>query len=308
MTRCAFAMVCAALFGIGTAAAGCGAEAPRMEAPKRDDSPSWSDIFDGTPEFYAVIRPRAMKHDGVYGTFFKALMRVAEARGIARGDTMVRAAESADEIIVGMNGGGDAAIVLRGVPASLDPAKITDADGRALFQAPREPAAVVEYEALQNRGGESGSLFVLPNRTWVGAMGEARSRARQAFVTPQHRPVPKVDAESLAVVRVSGRLPHVLDRHPRYGVLSKKLSSATFMLKPAKAGLVVGLTYEDPDATAWAEMQAKQLIEELSSAPDRAWLKEAKVAYEDKTVFVRVAVPPRLLEELPNASGADFGL
>jgi len=294
-------------------APGCGGDAPRPAPPKKETAPAWADVFDKTPDLYAVIRPKALKRDGVYGAFFSALVRAAQARGFARGDTMVQAAEGAEEIILGLDKGLDAALVLRGVPASLDPEKIADAEGRPLFRPRSDRSKVVEYELLDRRNADAGALFVLPDRTWVGALGDARVRARQAFATPMHRPAPQLDADALAVLRVSGPLVHVIDGHPTFGLLAKKLTSATFTLKPAKGGVVVGLTYQDADATAWAEMQAKRLVDELSKrggqgSADLSWLKDAKIAYEGNTVFIRVAVPPRLLEELPRASGADLGL
>jgi hypothetical protein len=309
------AILLAAVLAGSSGVLGCGGDTPPPAPPKREHVAAWSDIFDGTPDLYAVIRPQAIKRDGLYGSFFKALMRAAQARGIARGDSMVQAAEGADEIIVGLNKGFDAALVLRGVPASLDPQKITDANGRVLFRPMSDRSKVLEYELL-DQSSDTGALFVLPDRTWVGALGDARTRARQAFATPLGRPPPKIDAEALALVRVSGPLAHALDQHPSFGVLGRKLSNVTFALKPGKGGLVIGLTYEDADATAWAEMQAKRIVDELSKeapgrgpgGPTRAWLKDAKVAYEGNTVFVRVAIPPRLLEELPSASGADLGL
>ncbi|OJY31166.1 MAG: hypothetical protein BGO98_45670 [Myxococcales bacterium 68-20] len=301
---------------LSTSVVSCGGEAPPPAPPKQESVAAWADVFEGTPDLYAVIRPQAMKRDGLYGSFFKAVVRAAQARGVARGDTMVRAAEGAEEIIVGLSKGFDAALVLRGVPASLDPQKITDAEGRALFRPTSDRAKVIEYELLDRRHADAGAVFVLPDRTWVGTLGDARTRARQVFAMPARRPAPEVDPDALAVVRVSGPLVHALDRHPLYGMLSKKLTTALFALKPGKGGLVVGLTYADADATAWGEMQAKRVVEELAKdggaaggvSESRAWLKTAKVTYEGTTVFVRVAVPPRLLEELPNASGADLGL
>ncbi|MBX3209239.1 MAG: hypothetical protein KF764_29675 [Labilithrix sp.] len=315
MKRRAAALYVAALFVLAATTCSCGGDAPAAAAPKRASAPAWADAFDGTPDLYAVIRPQAMKRDGLYGAFFKALVRAAVARGIARGDTMVRAVEGAEEIIVGLNKGLDAALVLRGVPASLDPQKITDAEGHVLFRPKSDRARAVEYELYDRKSADAGALFVLPDRTWVGTLGGARERARQAFAAPRGRPVPEVDPDALVVVRVGGPLAHALDRHPVYGAVTQKLSSATFALKPGKGGLVVGLSYPDADATAWAEMHVKRLIDELAkddvaagrggAAP--AWLKDARVAYEGNTVVVRVAVPPRLLEELPSASGADFG-
>ena len=310
--RIAALSLCVAL-GTLAGAAGCGGDAPPPAPPKKDSAPAWADVFDKTPDLYAVIRPKALKRDGVYGAFWSALLRAAQARGIARGDTMVNAAEGAEEIIVGLDKGLDAALVLRGVPASLDPEKITDAEGRSLFRPRSDRSKVVEYELVDRRNADAGALFVLPDRTWVGALGDARLRARQAFATPLNRPAPQLDGDALAAVRVSGPLVHVFDGHPAVGLLAKKLTSATFTLKPGKGGVVVGLAYQDADATAWAEMQAKRLAEELSSkggqgGADLAWLKDAKIAYEGNTVVIRVAVPPRLLEELPRATGADFGL
>lgn len=307
----------ALLFGSATS---CGGDAPPPAPPKRELKAAWADVFDGTPDLYAVVRPRAMKRDGVYGSFFKALVRAAQARGIARGDTMVQAVEGADELIVGLGRGIDAALIVRGVPANLDPQKVTDAEGNALFRSTsdRGSAKVVEYELIDRKNADAGALFVLPDRTWVGTLGSAQSRARQVFATPLDRPAPQVDADALAVVRVAGPLAHMLDRHPTFGPLGKKLSSATFSLQPGKRGVVIALDYEDASAAAWAEMHAKRVVDELASSnakvgpggakEDRAWLKDAKVVYEGNTVFVRVAVPPRLIEELPNASGADLGL
>lgn len=286
----------------------CGGE-PAPVAPKRaEPTASWADVFDGTPDLYVVLRPRALKGDPLYGTFFKSLMRAAQARGLARGDTMVGAVEGADELIVGLNKNLDAALVLRGVPASLDPQKVTDAEGQPLFRLTTDRATILEYELLDRRAARMGGLFVLPERTWAFAIGDARARARAAFARPQNRPKPEVDPEALAVVRVSGGLVRAIERHPTYSVLTKKLLSATFALKPGKGGVVLALVYEEAGATAWAEMHAKRIVEELAKDTKNAWLKEAKVAYEGNTVSVRVAVPPRLLEELPNASGADLGL
>ncbi len=297
----------AAALAIGASSLACGGDAPPPSAPKKAEPvASWADVFDGTPDLYAVFRPRALKRDPVYGSFFKALMRAAVARGIARGDTMVAAVEGADELVVGLNRGLDAALVLRGVPASLDPQRVTDGEGKPLFRLKTDRAKVPEYEALDGRVGNAGGLFVLPDRTWAFALGDARTRAREVFTTPLNRPRPQTDAEALAVVRFSGALARSFERHPTLGPLAKKLTSATFALKPGKAGVVVSLAYEENGATAWAEMHAKRLASEhAKSAP---WLKDAKIGYEGNTVVVQVAVPPRLLEELPNVSGSDLGL
>lgn len=286
------------------ALAGCGASAPPPAPVKREIAPSWADVFDGVPDLYAVVRPRALKHDEVYGAFWGALVRAAQARGFARGATMVETAEGADEIVLGLNRGSDAALVFRGVSASLDPSAMTDEAGRPLFRALTERTRITEYQLADGRAA-AGSLFVLPDRTWVGAMGDARIRARQAFARPLGRPAPNVDARALVAVRAGGPLAHVLDRHPTFGPLGRGLASATFTLLPGKGGLVVSLDYADDAATARAEMQARRATQEL--AKERLpWLAAAKVTRGGNVVDVQVALPPRLLEELPSATGADL--
>lgn len=285
----------------------CGGDKPPAATAKPAEAPlSWADVFDGTPNVYGVIRPKAIKSDGVYGAFFKALVRLAQAKTRARGDTMVQALEGVDEIVVGIDGS-DAAVVLRGVPANLDPEKITDTNGRALFLPITDRTRVVEYDVL-DRSVSGGGLFVLPDRVWVGTLGETRARARQAFRTPAHRPVPKLDREALAAVRVAGPLLDLVKQDVVFGPLGKKLVAVTGALKPGKGGLVVGFAYPDSDAAAWAEMEAKRILGELAKDEKRAWLRDAKVQYEESTVFVRVAVPPRILEEIPRATGADLPL
>ena len=295
------------LAGSITGATACGSGAAPAPVARRDLVPSWPDVFDGVPDLYGVIRPRALKRDGIYGAFWNALLRAAQARGFTRGSTMVEAAEGAEEIIAGLNRGADAALIFRGVAASLDPASMHDADGHPLFRAVNERGKVAEY-ALIDRKSADGSLFVLPDRTWVGALGEARGRARQAFAAPLSRPPPAIDPQALAAVRVAGPLTRAYDRHPILGLLTRKLASATFTLLPGKGGLVVELLYTDEDAVARAEMNAKRIVAELSKSEARAWLRDAKVDYQGRTVVVRMALPPRLLEELPSASGADLSL
>jgi hypothetical protein len=309
-------LVCACLL------TACGDEpAPRSPATTKvaSLSPSWADVFDGVPDLYAVVRPRALKRDSLYGALWKSMMSAAEARGVMQGATMVEAVDGAEEIIVGLGAGVDGALVLRGVPASLDPARIRDAKGRPIFRPRSDRTRVAEYELIDegrpnanaNReGGAEGSLFVLPDRTWVGALGEARRRARQAYGGPGgglHRPSPTVDAEALATVRVAGALAHALDRSPLFGPLGRRLVSATFSVMPGKAGLIVALAYEDGGAAAQGEQSAKDVAAALIER-DRRWvfLKDATIRYEGTTVTLRVALPPRLLEELPKASMADF--
>jgi hypothetical protein len=306
-------------------AVSCGPGAPPERAARRELAPQWQDVFDGTPEIYVVLRPQAIKRDALYGTFFKNVLRVAQARSAMRGATTLEALEGAEEIIVGIRKneqGEDAALVIRGVPANLDPQTMTDAGGRPVLHLRDARASVPEYEFHDRQSAGAGSVFVLPDRTWVGVIGEARARARQAFAAPFGRPAPKVDAEALAIVRLDAstflRSPR-FTKSPLVGPLTKKLRALSLTLMPGKGGVVARLQYEDEDASAWAEMHVKRVLEELSQressrgVPGRAgapldWLRSARVGHEGNTVVVTVAVPARLLEDLPNATAGDLSL
>ena len=286
---------------LGASACGGHAETPTHQAT----GPSWTDVFASTPDIYAVVRPQALKSDRLYGQFWRSLVSAAQARGLARGATMLEAVEGSQEIIFGLNQN-EAAVVMRGVPARLDPSTIQDDGGQPLFRATSEKR-VAEFELIDKQRAE-GSLFVLPDRTWVGALGAARDRARGAFAAPMNQPAPSVSSTALVSIRFGGHFLRLFERHPLFGPLTKKLTSATFELQPGRGGGVIALAYSEADAAAYGEMQAKKIAAELGKSKERAWIKDAKIAYEGNIVFVRLDVPPRLLEELPNAKGDDLGL
>lgn len=294
-----------ALFVSGALLVACGeAKAPKKKEPE----PSWTDLFVATPDIYVVMRPQALKKDQVYGNFWKALVRAAEARGIARGTTMLEAVSGAKQIIIGVNSS-DATVVLEGVPASIDPTSVQDAQGHPLFKAPNDTRPkVLAYAVTDAQLANQAALFVLPDRTWVGTIGGARDRARQAFASPTGTPEPSVSSTALLSLRLQGQFLSLFQRNPTVAPLYKKLETVTIELQPGSGGVVVALAYSEADATAYGEMQAKKIANDLSNDKDRKWLKDAKVQYEGNVVYVHVDVPARLLEELPNVRGADLGL
>lgn len=277
-------------------------------APKKDNGPDWSDVWSAPPEVYVVVRPQALRNDKVFGSFWRTLLRAAQARGFARGATMTEALEGAQEVILGLNKN-EAAVVLRGVPAQLDPAKMQGDDGKQLFRLQSDPRnKVLEYAPNDPRLSD-GSVFVLPDRTWVGALGASRDRARGVFAAPEHRPHLEVSKSALAVGRISGGFVRLFEKHPRFGSLTKKLDCATFEIDANTGTASIALAYTESAATAYGEMQAKRVTADLAgNDKNREWLKNAKIAYEGDTVYVRFSLPPRLLEELPNVTGSDLGI
>ena len=65
------------------------------------------------------------------------------------------------------------------------------------------------------------------------------------------------------------------------------------------------------DAAGQVTVKAGDEIAHQAPRPGHAspdWLKTATVTHEGNTVIVTLAVPPRLLEDLPNASASDLPL
>ncbi|HEY8078212.1 MAG TPA: hypothetical protein VIF62_28990 [Labilithrix sp.] len=297
--------------------------APPPPPPPAPATAQWQDVFDATPELYIVVRPQALKRDPMYGNFVKALTRMAEARGDV-GVTTLQAADGCDEVVLGISHGGgldEAVFVLRGVSASLDPAKMNDASGHPVFRLVDARSKVQEFEHVE-RGGAQASMFVLPDRTWVYTLGTARARAREAFAHPFGRPVPKVDGDALALVRLDGASSWVgqLQRGQNLGPVLRKLRALSLALKPGTGGLALTLQYTDEDGAAWGEMQSKRLLEDIARTANEAaaqrrrvprlfeLAKDAKVSRTENAVTVRMALPSQLVQDLPNASGHDLDL
>lgn len=321
------ALLVTGILATGVLAVGC-AEPPKPPpVARRAVAPQWQDVFDETPEVYAVVRPQTMKRDAVFGNFAKVLARLADARsGI--GQSMLAVMESSEEVVFGVQrgaGDGDGSstvLVLRGVPASVDPAKVADGPGRPLLRLVDERASVAEYAEENASRRSPASVFVLPGRVWVITMGPVSARAREAFAHPFGRPVPRIDPQALIAIRVDERVfrSRSLENNKVVGPLVRKLVSATLALEAGKGGMSLSLQYEDDDASAWAEAQARALIQRLgevaaapatSGKPRPAWLdltKDATVERTESRVRVHTNLPPRLLDELPNVSATDLAL
>jgi hypothetical protein len=227
--------------------------------------------------------------------------------------------EDADEVVVGIRpdreAGGDAAeivMVVEGVRAEIDPSKLVDADGRALW-APGPSGRVRELVRERDEHGLplDASLFELPGRTWVIASGRARARSRDAFAHPFGRPALELDPDALAIVRIDG--PSLVARFralQNLGALAaigRKLQSLTVRLPPGEGGAVeLSLGYGDEDAAAFAEVRAREVVDVVArKKPDRlGWLARAKVDRAGGHVLLTVPLPPQLVDGLLHAGSA----
>lgn len=322
----AFALRALVLLSAASAATGCVEPRPRVAAPRRAIEPSWEALFAPMPELCIVLRPRAIARDPVYGTFFKNLLRLARAESRLGDDVALRATEEAEEIVVGLGGArtdprNDAVAVLRGVPADLDPERITDARGEPLLRRIDGPSLAREYDVVRSvdvsPDDVSASVFVLQDRTWVVALGRARTRAHELFASPRRARKPDLEPDALAALRIDAATfvrRHRLDESATFGPIARKVVDGTVALDPAKAGARIVLRYEDDAASASAESYARALLAELTKHASNGeadaqrfrWLEGARIAREKQSLIVRFDLPARLLDELPRASGAEL--
>jgi hypothetical protein len=303
-------------------AVGAGAHPPQTAATHTTAStqePRWEDAFATTPEFLAVVRPRSLREDRIYGGLFRKAVQLARERSrVVTATRMVESMEDADEVVVGLSEpAGRAAEMLfveRGVRSDIDPAKLVDDGGALLWTpGPSGPFRELIREHPDRRASPTGddddpdaSLFELPGRTWVIASGPARDRARDAFTHPLNRPVPwsRSDPHALGFVRIDGQslVSHVKQlRGGRLAAVGHNLLSTFLSLPPGAEHTVrVVLDYADDDAALGAEAILREVFAALGrrEEPALAWLGGAKVERTSHSVAAAAPLPPQLIDAL----------
>jgi hypothetical protein len=278
--------------------------APRL-SDIRPSEPHWQDVFDTMPELFVVVRPQALRRDQVYGALLGRMIEVARQQSrVAAATRAFEAMEDADEIVVGIWIGSpnhleEQVLVARGVPAELDPAKLVDAHGQALW-APGPAGPVRELVRERDDDGTpiNASLFELPERTWIIASGGARTRIREVLAHPMNRPAIDIDRDALAIVRLDG--PSLVARaHPLQGTgglaaVGRRLQSVTVVLPPGKdVSIHATLSYADEDAAAFAEIAIRETIATFARTKPAgfAWLGAANVERPGTRVIITAPVP-----------------
>jgi hypothetical protein len=314
------------------------AHGPAQAPADHSQEPSWADVFEGTPELLVSLRPHALRADPRYGPLLRQALEEARARSGALRATPLDAVEDAEQVVVGVRASGagergesaedDAVLVIRGVPASLDPLHLWDGEGHGLWKlgpdgAARELVREHERSDAADSGGEAAteaqeaSLFELPGRTWVIATGAARLRARSVFAHPLHRPELRLPADSLAAARLDGpslvnHLPQLrgaaplaaLGHHLRWVGLELPPGSTEVTAAsdgagggrapgPAPAVVRATLSYMDSESAAVAELTLRELTGALSRAHDSpfSWLARAEVTRAEAVLTVVTSLP-----------------
>jgi hypothetical protein len=307
-----FSIACAAL-------AGCAGASPAPVVARKQAEPTWQDVFDTTPELLVDLHPSAIEKDKVYGPLLRRIFDEARRRSrVVSSTRILEVMGDADEVIFGLRpstrGGTDDAaqevvVVVVGVHADVDPARVVDADGKALWS-PGPGSGVPELvrERDEQRQPLDASLFELAGRTWVIATGDARARARQVFAQPVGRPALRLDPDALALLRVDG--PSLVKRvrglQPlgALAAVGRKLNSVTLRVPAGAEGkLELVFAYAEEDAAAFAEVAARQAVEAIGrkKPPKLAWLADAKVDRPDKRVVVTLALPAAVVDALLQA-------
>jgi hypothetical protein len=331
----AVAAVCAAASVVaGASPIGCGSEKPPAAAGLSPSDPRWQDVFDTTPELLVVVRAKAAREDRVYGPLLKRALELARDQSRAVASTRaVDALSSAEELVAGLrpetqDHPAEMVLVARGVPASVDPAKLADDDGAPMWSpGPPGTARELVYEADAKGHPVGASLFELPGRTWVIATGPARRRAREAYAHPFGRPMLDLDPQALAIVRLDGpslvQTVHALQDLGSLAAVGRHLRAVTLTLAPGAEHAAVpptagrqpeGLTrvlraalaYDDDDSAAAAGVTALSRVAEWAHmrSPVMAWLGTAQVDHTPRVVTVTAKLPGQLVERLLHAGSA----
>jgi hypothetical protein len=280
-------------------------------------------VLNPLPEALFVVRPRALRRDAVYGPLFGRAIQLARqhSKVVAAASTL-ETIEDADEVLVGVPDirTVDFVVVVRGVPADVDPASLVDERGRPLWMSAspgpvRELARVRPAERSdqtdmvpQDDDTVDASLFELPGRTWVIATGKACAAARRNLsraTAPSPDDSNDLDPQGVAILRLAG--PALVQRvrglRPP-GLLSAighELATITVVLSPGSDALLrATFSYNSEQAVLPAETTLRQAISALSDAKPQtfAWLRASTTRTSRCCVLVATPLPAPLLDAL----------
>lgn len=190
------------------ALAGCGAAAPRP-LTQEDAAAAWSaPVLGASPDVVLVVRLRAIAQDPIWGRIFSGTSR-EKARDIGADDPATDAAMSSAaelELLGRKVGGGkddvDAILILRGVSESADPRSPANAGRTAWKTIGPAPSGAVAFVRSDKQSDLR--LYVLPQGTWVFAVGPSSERVGAALARESRLPRSDAEPRALAYAYVEG--------------------------------------------------------------------------------------------------------
>jgi hypothetical protein len=293
---------------------------PRVENPSVQDpsvaaarTVTVDDLLSHPAEVTVTLHPPALERDAVYGPLLQRASAMAAAYAGPRtvGTTALAAFERTDEVVVASNDAtAEAVVVLHGVPGDLDAGRVVDEHGNPIWRpvigdvSPR----VVEYEPAI---AADAALFVLPQRIWIIATGDAKARTREALLGPISASSLAGEDATLAVLSIRGSALVRRDARLRDGALAplgRALLRASFELAPGAEGVIdARFVYADPAAAHASEETARDVVAAFRrrlqslNPPPLSWLAAAGVECSAATVTVRAPIPKSWLEALAHA-------
>jgi hypothetical protein len=275
-----------------------------------------------------TLHPPAIVRDRVYGPLLRraSALAVAYAGPRSLGTTALVALERTEEVDAAVGDGGEAVVILTGVPADLDVTQVVDELGHPVWKLALGDVrqSFVEY---QGASASEASLFVLPQRTWVVAAGPARARTREVLVGSMGSvSFPATDV-SLAELSIRGGALVRRDARLRTGALAplgRSLEKASFALTPGAEGVIVArFLYREETAAEDAEKTVHDVVAAFRHSLERiendgglgassrkeppplVWLAAAGVERTSATVNVRAPIPRGWLDAIAQADVGD---
>jgi hypothetical protein len=299
------------------------------------NEPRWESLLDPPPEVLLVVRPRALRRDAVYGPLLERAIGLARQHSkVVTAAKTLETIENADEVIVGAPdlSAVDFVVVVRGVPAEVDPARLVDEGGQPLWTSAAAGPVRELARAASRRNGDGddagppvdASLFELPGRTWVITTGKECARARTYLSNPtaprgdgpnqlgdhlgnllSNGPDNGLDPQAVAILRLSGpALVHRVRAFRPPGVLAPlghELANITVVLSSGSDALLrATFSYTSERAVVPAETTLRESLAALSDAKPQtfAWLRASTVQTSRCCVLLATPLPAPLLDVL----------
>lgn len=290
-----------AAFSVALVALACGrVVAPPAETSQNVSSAWMSEVANPKRDALLRVRTSTLLADRVYAPLVRQLFSAMTERALRAGTNMTSALEGAEEIDVIVQDGSDPVLLMRKVPASLDPSSIAGLDGATQWRASKTHVPGVDvFDFVPG----SGALYILVDRTWIVTSGMGQQRVQTALAQSRERPV----ASDVPLdVPVSLRMPGSALERIAASRNVRALAPLFVELEQARVELHVQKDDKSRDDEITAELQyagldqaarAEEVVTDLLGAFSRRggkrweWLSDAKVERKGQQVTARAKLP-----------------
>jgi hypothetical protein len=296
--------------------ASCASKPPISADPNKPTSSAWFDEV-AEPKHNALLRVNTavLLKDKVYAPLVRQLFGAMTEKALHSGTEMTAALEGAEEIDIVLQDDQDPVLLLRKVPASLDPASMAGLDGSTQWKVSKTHVPDVQtFDFVP----ESGALYLLIDRTWIVTAGLGQQRVQTALIHAQGRPV---SPDAPLDVPVSLRVPGATMERVAVARGVRVLRPIFEELEEAKVELHVDKHDKSRDDEIVAELRyagvsqathAEEMVNDVLGAFGRRggkrweWLNDAKVERKEQHVTARAKLPAWVLVALADVDSSIF--